>query len=113
MLDLGEGNVITMLYLLIKDLELNHVYLLSSLPVLLLGQNSQQETNIRKEGLILAHSLQIQSFVTRDLQQLDLERAGHIAPTVREHQMMSVGDPSLGNGAAQLGWVFSPPLSVV
>ena len=55
LLDLGDGEAITMLYLLIKDLDLNHMYLLSFLPALLLGQDSQQETNLRKkEGFISA-----------------------------------------------------------
>jgi hypothetical protein len=81
LLDLGDGEAITMLYLLIKDLDLNHMYLLSFLPALLLGQDSQQETNLRKkEGFISARGLQAQSFVTRDLQPLELERAFTLHP---------------------------------
>ena len=99
LLDLGDGKVITMLHLFIKGLELNHMYLLSALPVLLLGQNSQQETHVRKEGSILAHSLQVQSFVTQDLQQLSLRELVTSHPQ-SEHQMMSVG--------AQLDFSFSP-----
>lgn len=37
MLDLGDGEMITMLYLLIKDLELNHMYLLSFFTCLIVG----------------------------------------------------------------------------